>query len=77
MRRASVHTQSVRLASGEEALVTRVVAEDGRIGYGYSLTLDATAARHMAERAAGVREGEPDVLPPEIVKRLDGLRWLP
>lgn len=75
--RKSVHTHSVRLASGAEALVTRVVAEDGKIGYGYSLALDATASRHMAERAAGIREGEPVVLPPEIVKLLDGLRWLP
>jgi predicted secreted hydrolase len=75
--RASVHTHSVRLPSGEELLLTRVVADDGRVGYGYSLCLDATAARHMAERNAGIRAGEKQVLPPEIAGRLASLRWLP
>ncbi|OGA67955.1 MAG: hypothetical protein A3G83_06660 [Betaproteobacteria bacterium RIFCSPLOWO2_12_FULL_68_20] len=55
-----IHTQSLRLASGSEALVTRVLAGDGRIGYGFSLDLDATAARHMAEWHAGVRDERPE-----------------
>ena len=71
MKDAWVHTHSVRLASGEEALVTRVVAPDGRTGYGYSLTLDATASRHMAERFSA----EP--LPAEIVEAIRSVRWLP
>ena len=43
-----VHTQSMRLASGHEALVSRALADDGRTGFGFSLELDATQARHMA-----------------------------
>ena len=50
---------SLRLATGEEALVARVIAPGGRIGYGFSLRLDATEARHMAEWAAGVRAERP------------------
>jgi hypothetical protein len=49
----------MRLATGEEVLVARVVAADGRIGYGFSFGLDATQARHMAEWAAGVRRERP------------------
>src|SRR5438309_7403640 len=45
----------MRLATGEEALIARVVAPDGRMGYGFSFRLDATEARHMAEWGAGVR----------------------
>jgi hypothetical protein len=48
-----IHTQSMRLASGHEALVTRVVAE-GRTGFGFSLRLDATEARHMALYEVGL-----------------------
>lgn len=70
MKDAWVHTHSVRLASGEEALVTRVVAPDGRTGFGYSLTLDATASRHMAERFSD----EP--LPEEIRAAIGRIRWL-
>ncbi|HWA37008.1 MAG TPA: hypothetical protein VG873_04025 [Burkholderiales bacterium] len=70
MKRPFVHTQSVRLASGEEALVTRAVAEDGRVGFGYSRTLDATAARHMAEQFSR----EP--LPEDIRAAAAGLAWL-
>jgi len=44
----------MRLATGEEALVAVVVTSDGRAGYGFDLGLDATAARHMAMRAAGI-----------------------
>ena len=68
---ASVHTQSIRLASGEEALVTRVVAPDGRTGFGYSLTLDATSSRHMAERFSD------EALPGEIEAAIRSARWLP
>jgi hypothetical protein len=49
-----IHVQSMRLATGEEALVAVVVTSDGRAGYGFDLGLDATAARHMAMRAAGI-----------------------
>ena len=63
-----VHTHSVRLANGNEALVTRVVAGDGRIGYGYSLKLDATEARHMAESNAFP-------IPPEIQAIIDTIDW--
>lgn len=49
----------MRVAGGEEVLVARVLAEDGRIGYGFSFRLDATEARHMAEYHAGVRAGRP------------------
>jgi hypothetical protein len=70
LKGASVHTQSIRLASGEEALITRVVA-GGRIGYGYSLTLDATASRHMAERFSD------EALPAEIEAAIRSARWLP
>jgi hypothetical protein len=69
--RPFVHTHSVRLASGEEILVTRAVAEDGKVGFGYSLTLDATASRHMAERFSG----EP--LPENIRAAIASVRWLP
>ncbi len=69
-KRPFVHVHSVRLASGDEALVARAVAEDGRIGYGYSLTLDATAARHMAERFSA------EALPDEIRAAVASLRWL-
>ena len=54
-----VHVQSFRLASGEEALVARVVTKGGRVGYGFSFRLDATEARHMAEWNAGVRPERP------------------
>ena len=70
-RRAFVHTHSIRLASGEEALVTRAIADDGTVGYGYSLSMDATASRHMAERFSG------DPLPEEIEAAIASIRWLP
>ena len=68
---AFVHVQSLRLASGEEALVARVLAKDGRAGYGFSFRLDAAEARHMAEWNAGVRpewQSEP---------AFAMIRWLP
>lgn len=54
-----VHVHSMRLATGEEALIARVLTPEGRVGYGFSFRLDATEARHMAEWAAGVRAGRP------------------
>ena len=59
MKAHHVHVHSMRLATGEEVLIARVVATDGRVGYGFSLRLDATEARHMAEWAAGVRAERP------------------
>ena len=49
----------MRIATGEEVLIARVFAPDGRTGYGFSFRLDATEARHMAEWAAGVRAERP------------------
>lgn len=69
--RPFVHTHSVRVASGEEVLVTRAVAADGRIGFGYSRTLDATESRHMAERFSS----EP--LPDDVQVAIAIVRWLP
>jgi hypothetical protein len=51
--------QSLRTATGEEALVARVVSKEGKVGFGFSFRLDATEARHMAEWAAGVRAERP------------------
>jgi hypothetical protein len=56
---AFVHVHSIRIASGEEVLIARVLAEDGRVGYGFSFRLDATEARHIAEWHAGVRAERP------------------
>lgn len=58
-RAAFIHVHSIRIATGEEVLVARVLAEDGRVGYGFSFRLDATEARHMAEWHAGVRAERP------------------
>jgi hypothetical protein len=57
--RKFVHVHSMRIATGEEVLVARVVAADGRIGYGFSFRLDSTEARTMAEWAAGVGAERP------------------
>ena len=53
----------MRLASGHEALVTRVLADDGRTGFGFSLRLDATEARHMAMHELGLRPERPRIAP--------------
>ncbi len=45
---AHTHVHSLRLASGAEALVARVLAADGTAGFGFTLNLDAGAARDMA-----------------------------
>jgi hypothetical protein len=58
-----IHTQSMRLASGHEALVTRVLAEDGRAGFGFNFQLDATEARHMAMYNVGLWPERPHVAP--------------
>jgi hypothetical protein len=57
------HTQSIRLASGHEALVTRVLAKDGRTAFGFSLQLDATEARHMAMYELGLWPERPKITP--------------
>jgi hypothetical protein len=43
----------MRLQTGQEALVARVLTLDGKTGFGFSLRLDAAEARHMAELDAG------------------------
>ena len=63
MQASFIHTHSMRLASGQEALVTRVLAEDGTAGFGFSFQLDATEARHMALYHAGLRRERPRITP--------------
>jgi L-alanine-DL-glutamate epimerase-like enolase superfamily enzyme len=46
---ASTHVHAMRLTSGAEALVARVVTTDGVAGYGFSLGPEATPARDMAQ----------------------------
>ena len=70
--KALVHTHSIRGADGAEVLVTRAVAADGRVGFGYSLSLDATAARHMAQQLAGE-----SLLPEDIRALARSIQWLP
>ena len=45
---AHTHVHSLRVASGEEALVARVRAANGNTGFGFTLNLDARVARDMA-----------------------------
>jgi hypothetical protein len=40
-----------------------VLAREGKVGFGFSLRLDATEARHMAEWNAGAREQRPTIEP--------------
>jgi len=54
-----IHVHSMRLQTGQEALVARVLTKDGKVGYGFSFQLDAAEARHMAEWHAGVRGERP------------------
>ena len=49
----------MRLQTGQEALVARVLTEEGKMGYGFSFRLDAAEARHMAEWHAGGRTERP------------------
>jgi L-alanine-DL-glutamate epimerase-like enolase superfamily enzyme len=56
---AHTHVHSLRVASGAEALVARVLAAGGTAGFGFTLNLDAGVARDMAAwdalaRAKGV-----------------------
>ena len=53
----------MRLASGHEALVTRVLKDDGATGFGFSLQLDATQARHMALYEVGLWPERPQITP--------------
>ena len=59
MGKSYLQVRSMRFASGEEVLIACVITEEGRVGYGISLNLDATEARHMAERAVGLQAREP------------------
>lgn len=45
---AHTHVHSLRLASGKEALVARVLAADGTAGFGFTLNEEAGVARDMA-----------------------------
>ena len=56
---AFVHVHSIRLETGQEALVARALTKEGTVGYGFSLRLDAGEARHMAEWHAGARPARP------------------
>jgi hypothetical protein len=80
-RSAFVHIHSVRLKTGDEILIARVISDSGEIGYGFSLRLDGTEARHMAEWNAGVRAEIPESLkaplPPEIEAAIGSIHWLP
>jgi hypothetical protein len=60
---AFMHVHSMRITSGEEALVARARTTDGKVGFGFSFRLDAAEARRMAEWHAGVRKERPVVQP--------------
>jgi len=45
---AHTHVHSIRLADGAEALVARLLDIEGRTGFGFAFTLDASRARLMA-----------------------------
>jgi hypothetical protein len=53
----------MRLQTGQEALVARVLTKEGKAGYGFSFRLDAAEARHMAEWHAGARKERPRYQP--------------
>ena len=54
------HVCSIRLQSGREALVARVLAAGGQAGFGFTLNDDAGVARDMAAWDAAARErGQP------------------
>ena len=55
---AHTHVQSLRVASGAEALVARVLAAGGTAGFGFTLNLDAGVARDMAAWDALARAKE-------------------
>ena len=57
---ALTHVHSVRIASGAEALVARVLAKNGAVGFGFTLNMDAGVARDMAAwDAVGISRGVP------------------
>ena len=57
---AYTHVHSLRLASGAEALVARVLAADGTAGFGFTLNLEPGVARDMAAwDALGRSKGVP------------------
>ena len=57
---AHTHVHSMRIASGSEALVARVLAADGTAGFGFTLNEDAGVARDMAAwDALGRSKGVP------------------
>jgi hypothetical protein len=58
-----VHVHSIRLESGQEALVARVVTSEETSGFGFSFHLDAAEAREMAEWDAGLRRERPAYRP--------------
>jgi hypothetical protein len=51
----------MRLASGQESLVARVLTKEGKAGFGFSFRLDAAEARQMAEWHAGARAEKPRI----------------
>jgi hypothetical protein len=53
----------MRLETGQEALVARVLTEEGKVGFGFSFRLDAEEARQMAEWHAGARSERPRLEP--------------
>ena len=52
---AQIHVHSLRLRSGAEALVARVMTVDGVAGFGFSLGSEALPARDMAAWDAAAR----------------------
>jgi L-alanine-DL-glutamate epimerase-like enolase superfamily enzyme len=52
---AHVHVHALRLASGAEALVARVLTTDGIAGFGFSFGAEAFPARDMAAWDAAAR----------------------
>lgn len=52
---AHTHVHSMRLASGEEALVARVLTAQGVTGFGFTLNFEAIVAREMAAWDAAAR----------------------
>ena len=44
----------MRVRSGDEVLIARVLSAAGKVGLGFSFRLDATEARRMAMRNAGI-----------------------
>src|SRR3989442_12928274 len=63
IRPSYIHTKSMRLVSGHEALVTRVLAEGGRTGFCFNLQVDATAPRPMAMYNVGLWPRRPRITP--------------